>query len=57
MGTRSARCVGFQFPLAMFGCKPPEEQKLGALIPVIDAILEADKMAPPKQRHTAKRDI
>ena len=34
---------------------PPEKPKLGALIPVIDAILEADKMAPPKQRHTAKR--
>jgi hypothetical protein len=25
------------------------------LVPVIDAILEADKTAPPKQRHTAKR--
>jgi hypothetical protein len=24
-------------------------------IPVIDAILEADKAAPAKQRHTAKR--
>jgi transposase len=35
--------------------KPPERPKLGALIPVIDAILEADKIAPPKQRHTAKR--
>jgi transposase len=29
--------------------------KLGPLVPVIDAILEADKTAPPKQRHTAKR--
>ena len=27
----------------------------GRLIPVIDAILETDKTAPPKQRHTAKR--
>jgi transposase len=35
--------------------KPPERPKLGALVPVIDAILEADKTAPPKQRHTAKR--
>ena len=25
------------------------------LVPVIDAILESDKTAPPKQRHTAKR--
>ena len=36
-------------------CKSPERQKLGPLVPVIDAILEADKTAPPKQRHTAKR--
>lgn len=31
------------------------EAEAGALIPVIDAILEADKAAPMKQRHTAKR--
>jgi transposase len=35
--------------------KAPERPKLGPLVPVIDAILEADKIAPPKQRHTAKR--
>src|SRR3974390_2123993 len=35
--------------------KPPERPKLGALVPVIDAILEQDKTAPAKQRHTAKR--
>ena len=35
--------------------KPPERPKLGPLIPVIDAILETDKTAPAKQRHTAKR--
>jgi transposase len=35
--------------------KAPERPKLGPLVPVIDAILEADKTAPPKQRHTAKR--
>jgi transposase len=35
--------------------KPPAKPKLGPLIPVIEAILEADKSAPPKQRHTAKR--
>jgi hypothetical protein len=29
--------------------------KLGPLVPVIDAILEADETAPSKQRHTAKR--
>ena len=35
--------------------KAPERPKLGPLVPVIDAILEADKTAPPKQRHSAKR--
>jgi transposase len=35
--------------------KEPEKPKLGPLIPVIDAILQADRTAPPKQRHTAKR--
>lgn len=29
--------------------------KLGALLPVIDAILEADRTGPVQQRHTAKR--
>jgi hypothetical protein len=29
--------------------------KLGPLIGVVDAILEDDKEAPPKQRHTARR--
>ena len=28
--------------------KAPERPKLGLLVPVIDAILEADKIAPPK---------
>jgi len=35
--------------------KPPEKPKLGPLLPVIDAILEADRDAPMKQRHSAKR--
>lgn len=35
--------------------KPPERPKLGPLVPVIDAILDADRTAPLKQRHTAKR--
>ncbi len=33
--------------------KTPAAPKLGAFIPVIDEILEADQSAPPKQRHTA----
>ena len=32
-----------------------EKPKLGPLLPVVDAILEADRTAPVKQRHTAKR--
>jgi|TARA_B100000949_G_C14277391_1_gene450153 transposase len=33
--------------------KTPAAPKLGAFIPVIDEILDADQSAPPKQRHTA----
>lgn len=35
--------------------KPVAKPKLGPLLPVIDAMLEADRLAPVKQRHTAKR--
>jgi transposase len=35
--------------------KPPVRPKLDAVTAVIDQILEADRTAPPKQRHTAKR--
>ena len=35
--------------------QPVEKPKLGPLLPVIAAILEADRSAPAKQRHTAKR--
>ena len=45
----------YSVPPGYVRSKPPEKPKLGALIPVIDAILEADKAAPAKQRHTAKR--
>ena len=45
----------FSVPPGYVRSKPPEKPKFGALIPVIDAILEADKTAPPKQRQTAKR--
>jgi transposase len=34
---------------------PREKPKLGPVLPVIEGILEADKTAPAKQRHTAKR--
>jgi transposase len=35
--------------------QPRTKRKLAAFLPVIDQILEADREAPKKQRHTAKR--
>ena len=45
----------FSLPPGYTRKKPVEKPKLGPLLPVIDAILEADQSAPVKQRHTAKR--
>ncbi len=45
----------FSAPPGYTRVKPVAKPKLGALLPVIDAILEADGAAPIKQRHTAKR--
>jgi len=45
----------FSLPPGYVRTKPVAKPKLGALIPIIDAILEADQTAPVKQRHTAKR--
>jgi len=45
----------FSAPPGYRRTKAPEKPKLGPLIPAIDAILAADRTAPPKQRHTAKR--
>ena len=45
----------FSAPPGYQRTKEPEKPKLGPLIPVIEAILEADRTAPVKQRHTAKR--
>jgi transposase len=45
----------FSLPPGYVRQRPAEKPKLGPLIPVIDAILEVDRMAPVKQRHTAKR--
>ena len=48
--------------MPVLGCRrvtcgrgPATKPKLGPLLPVIEAILEADRTAPAKQRHTAKR--
>ena len=45
----------FSLPPGYVRQRPAEKPKLGPLIPVIDAILEVDRTAPMKQRHTAKR--
>ena len=45
----------FSLPPGYTRTQPVAKPKLGPLLPVIDAILEADRTAPVKQRHTAKR--
>jgi hypothetical protein len=50
-----AKMCRYSAPPGYVRSKEPERPKLGPLVPVIEAILEADKAAPPKQRHTAKR--
>jgi len=49
------RMCRYSEPPGYVRTKPPEKPKLGRLLPAVDAILESDKSAPPKQRHTAKR--
>ena len=50
-----AKMCRYSVPPGYVRTKPPGRPKLGPLVPVIDAILEADKTVPVKQRHTAKR--
>jgi transposase len=50
-----AKMCRYSAPPGYVRTKPAERPKLGPLVPVIDAILETDKSAPVKQRHTAKR--
>ena len=50
-----AKMCRFSLPPGYTRKKPAAKPKLGSLLPVIDAILEADRTAPMKQRHTAKR--
>jgi transposase len=50
-----AKMCRFSAPPGYVRSKPAQKPKLGALTPVIDAILEADRTAPVKQQHTGKR--
>ena len=45
----------FSSPPGYLRSMPVERPTLGPFIGAFDAILAADKLAPPKQRHTAKR--
>jgi transposase len=45
----------FSLPPGYTRSKPVARPPLEAMVPVIDAILEADRAGPVKQRHTAKR--
>ena len=45
----------FSLPPGYTRTVPVTKPKLGSLLAVIDGVLEADKTAPVKQRHTAKR--
>src|SRR5487761_2056881 len=42
----------FSMPPGYVRQRPAEKPKLGPLIPAIEAILEADRTTPVKQRHT-----
>ena len=50
-----AKMCRFSLPPGYTRKEPAAKPKLGPLLPVIDAILEADQTAPVKPRHTAKR--
>ena len=45
----------FSLPPGYTRTKPVAKPKLGPLLSVIDAILDEDRSAPVKQRHSAKR--
>ena len=50
-----AKMCRFSAPPGYVRARPAAKPKLDPLTPVIEAILEADRTAPVKQRHTAKR--
>jgi transposase len=49
------KMLAFSVPPGYRRSQPPARPKLGAVTAIIDRILEADRSAPVKQRHTAKR--
>ena len=49
------KMLAFSIPPGYRRSKPPAHPKLDAFTAVIDQILAADRSAPAKQRHTAKR--
>ena len=50
-----AKMCRFSLPPGYTCKEPAAKPKLGALLPVIDAMLLADRLAPAKQQHSAKR--
>ena len=50
-----AKMCRYSAPPGYVRQRPAAKPKLGPLVPVIEAMLEADRTAPAKQRHTAKR--
>ena len=49
------KTLKFSVPPGYRRTKPVKRPKLDAFVGIIDAILEADKQVPKKQRHTSKR--
>lgn len=49
------KMLKFSIPPGYRRSKPVKRPKLDAFVGIIDAILEADKMVPKKQKHTSKR--
>src|SRR5690242_11123676 len=49
------KMLAFSVPPGYRRCKPPARPKLDPFTLIIDQLLEADRSAPAKQRHTAKR--
>ena len=49
------KMLTFSVPPGYRRTRPPARPKLEAFVALLDAILEADRASPPKQRHTAKR--